>query len=91
MDPASGVEPQLRKLIGDKPVAGLETLDGQFGIFDTLPPRAQQTLLEQIAVEAADDRDDEADMVAVAARRRSGHRARKPDRLPADPNCIRPC
>ena len=29
MDPASGVEPQLRKLIGGKPGAGLETLDGQ--------------------------------------------------------------
>lgn len=65
MDPASGVEPQLRKLIGGKPVAGLETLDGQFGIFDTLPDRAQQTLLEQIAVEAADNRDDEADMVRL--------------------------
>ncbi len=68
MDPASGVEPQLRKLIGGKPVAGLETLDGQFGIFDALPDRAQQTLLEQIAVEAADNRDDDADMVRLAAR-----------------------
>jgi uncharacterized protein YbaP (TraB family) len=38
MDPASGVEPQLRKLIGDKPVEGLETLDGQFGIFDRSRP-----------------------------------------------------
>ncbi|PTR12649.1 hypothetical protein C8K11_102102 [Novosphingobium sp. GV055] len=65
MDPASGVEPQLRKLIGTKPVAGLETLDGQFGIFDALPDRAQQTLLEQIAVEAADSRDDDADMVRL--------------------------
>ncbi len=65
MDPASGVEPQLRKLIGGKPVAGLETLDGQFGIFDALPERAQQTLLEQIAVEAADNRDDDADMVRL--------------------------
>lgn len=65
MDPASGVEPQLRKLTGGKPVAGLETLDGQFGIFDALPERAQQTLLEQIAVEAADNRDDDADMVRL--------------------------
>ncbi|NOX05768.1 hypothetical protein FHW97_002262 [Novosphingobium sp. SG754] len=65
MDPASGVEPQLRKLIGGKPVAGLETLDGQFGIFDALPDRAQQTLLEQVAVEAADNRDDDADMVRL--------------------------
>lgn len=65
MDPASGVEPQLRKLIGDKPVEGLETLDGQFGIFDSLPPRAQQTLLEQIAVETANERDDDADMVKL--------------------------
>jgi uncharacterized protein YbaP (TraB family) len=65
MDPASGVEPELRKLIGGKPVQGLETLDGQFGIFDALPEHAQQTLLEQIAVEAADDRDDDADMVRL--------------------------
>ena len=65
MDPASGVEPELRKLIGGKPVQGLETLDGQFGIFDALPEHAQQTLLEQIAVEAADNRDDDADMVRL--------------------------
>jgi hypothetical protein len=65
MDPASGVEPQLRRLIGTKPVEGLETLDGQFGIFDSLPEPAQTTLLEQVAVEAADDRDDEADMLKL--------------------------
>lgn len=65
MDPASGVEPELRRRIGAKPVEGLETLEGQFGVFDRLPPHAQQTLLEQIAVEAADDRDDEADMVRL--------------------------
>lgn len=65
MDPNAGVEPELRKQIGARPVEGLETLDGQFGVFDHLPARAQQTLLEQIAVETADSRDDDADMVRL--------------------------
>lgn len=65
MQPDSGVEPQLRKMVGNKLVVGLETLDGQFGIFDTLPPRAQTELLEQVAVEAADTRDDDRDMMTL--------------------------
>jgi uncharacterized protein YbaP (TraB family) len=65
MDPASGVEPELRKAIGNRPVEGLETLDGQFGAFDRLPARAQTVLLEQVAVEAADSKDDDADMMAL--------------------------
>lgn len=65
MEPDSGVEPELRKVIGAKPVTGLETIDSQFGIFDTLPPRAQTVLLEQVAHEAADNRDDDKDMLTL--------------------------
>ena len=65
MEPDSGVEPELRRVIGAKPVAGLETIDSQFGIFDTLPPRAQTVLLEQVAHEAADNRDDDKDMLTL--------------------------
>lgn len=65
MEPDSGVEPELRKAIGSRPIVGLETIDSQFGIFDALPPPAQTVLLEQVAHEAADNRDDEADMLAL--------------------------
>lgn len=65
MEPDSGVEPELRRVIGAKPVLGLETIDSQFGIFDTLPPRAQTVLLEQVAHEAADNRDDDKDMLTL--------------------------
>lgn len=65
MDPQSGVEPQLRRLMAGKPVEGLETLDGQFGVFDALSPRAQKVLLEQVTLEAADSRDDDRDMMAL--------------------------
>lgn len=65
MDPATGVEPQLRTAIGAKPVEGLETLDQQFGVFDALPAHAQKVLLEQVAVEAADNRDDDRDLMAL--------------------------
>lgn len=64
-DPQSGAETQLRKLAGAKPIAGFETIDSQFGIFDALPPRAQQVLLQEVAVEAASDKNEEADMVTL--------------------------
>lgn len=64
-DPMSGAEPELRKLAGAKPIAGLETIDSQFGIFDALPPREQQVLLREVAVEVASDKDEEADMVTL--------------------------
>ncbi|KPF87151.1 polysaccharide biosynthesis protein GumN [Novosphingobium sp. AAP83] len=64
-DPQSGAEPQLRMLAGTKPIAGFETIDSQFGIFDALPPRAQLVLLQEVTVEAASDKDEEADMVAL--------------------------
>lgn len=64
-DPQSGAEPTLRKLAGGKPIAGFETIDSQFGIFDALPPREQQVLLQEVAVEAASKADEEADMVRM--------------------------
>lgn len=65
MMPDSGVEPELRRMNGARPVEGLETLDGQFGVFDGLAPRAQKVLLEQVAVEATDETEDEADMMQL--------------------------
>ena len=65
IDPESGVEPKLRAMAGSKPVEGLETIDSQFGIFDALPDRAQQVLLGQVALEAADKRDDERDVMEL--------------------------
>jgi len=65
MEPDNGVEPELRKVIGAKPVTGMETIDSQFGMFDVLPPKAQTVLLEQVAHEAADNRDDDRDMLAL--------------------------
>ncbi|MFN3553560.1 MAG: TraB/GumN family protein [Novosphingobium meiothermophilum] len=63
--PELGVEPELRRLAAGKPVAGLETLAGQFGVFDTLPERQQQVLLEQVITEAASDGSEEAEMIAL--------------------------
>jgi len=65
IDPDSGVEPKLRAMAGTKPIEGLETIDSQFGIFDSLPDHAQQVLLGQTALEAADSKDDEKDVMAL--------------------------
>jgi len=54
-----GVEPELRRLAKGKPIVGLETIDGQFAIFDTLPEPQQKTLLEQTVVEVASPEDEE--------------------------------
>lgn len=64
-DPNSGAEPELRKLAGSKPIAGFETINSQFGIFDALPARQQQVLLQEVALEASSNTDAEADMVAM--------------------------
>jgi uncharacterized protein YbaP (TraB family) len=64
-DPESGAEPQLRRLVAGKPVVGFETIYSQFGIFDALPARQQQVLLQEVAVEAATEADEEADMVTL--------------------------
>ena len=64
-DPADGVEPQLRARMAGKPVAGLETVDSQFAVFDGLPSRAQNLLLADVAREATAHRDSDADMLAL--------------------------
>ena len=42
---------------------GLETVDSQFAIFDALPPRSQDRLLADVAREATDHRDSDAQML----------------------------
>ena len=64
-DAQDGVEPQLRKRMAGKPVAGLETVDSQFAIFDGLEPRAQNKLLADVAREATAHIDTDADMLAM--------------------------
>lgn len=65
IDPDNGVEPELRKLAGKKPIEGLETIDSQFAIFDRLPSPDQTVLLEQVAKDAASPEDEEADMMKM--------------------------
>lgn len=57
-DPANGVDRQL--LAYDKPVAGLESYQSQFALFDALPEGEQQDLLLAVAceAEAAEDNPD---------------------------------
>lgn len=64
-DPESGVEPALRRMAAGKPVAGFETIRGQFGVFDALPPREQKILLQEVTAEAASDSSEEAAMIAL--------------------------
>jgi uncharacterized protein YbaP (TraB family) len=56
---ADGVEPELRRLAKGKPIVGLETIAGQFAMFDTLPEAQQKTLLEQTVSEIASPQDEE--------------------------------
>ena len=66
-DPARGVEPVLdaRFRSRGKPVTGLETTAGQFGIFDALPPATQNAFLVK-AIVGADSDAAEADALARA-------------------------
>ncbi|MBK5265256.1 MAG: TraB/GumN family protein [Alphaproteobacteria bacterium] len=48
-----------------KPVIGLETVEGQLGIFDTLPERAQRALLTQVVDEADSATDQYQEMLAA--------------------------
>lgn len=64
-DAADGVEPQLRRAMPGKPVAGLETIDSQFAIFDALPEAAQRRLLAGVAREATLQQDDDANLVSL--------------------------
>ena len=64
-DADAGVEPQLRAAMAGKPMAGLETIDGQFAIFDRLDARAQTRLLGDVAREVNEARDEDTDMLAL--------------------------
>ena len=54
-DPENGADRALLKLAGKRPVVGLETLEGQLGLFDALSPREQRALLEAVVAEAGDE------------------------------------
>lgn len=55
-DPENGADRALLAAAGKRPVIGLETLEGQLGLFDALPPRKQRALLEAVVVEAGDEK-----------------------------------
>jgi uncharacterized protein YbaP (TraB family) len=56
LDPQLGVEEQLlrRAAVDHKPITGLETLEFQLSLFDSLSPEAQARLLEMTVAEAGD-------------------------------------
>ena len=63
-DPDNGADRALLAAAGKRPVVGLETLEGQLGLFDALPAREQRSLLGAIVAESAGD---EADKKLVKA------------------------
>ncbi|WP_338465778.1 TraB/GumN family protein [Novosphingobium sp. ZN18A2] len=65
IDPEHGVEPELRRMAGSKPIKGFETIDSQFAIFDRLPASDQKVLLEQVASDAASPEDEDTDMMKM--------------------------
>lgn len=71
LEPDAGVEAQLRARAGadSKPVAGLETVEYQLGLFDTLPPAAQLELLDGTLDDLAEA---DADFARLVAAWRSG-------------------
>ena len=52
-DPDNGADRALLALAGQRPVVGLETLEGQLGLFDALPAREQRSLLGAVVAESA--------------------------------------
>ena len=52
-DPDNGADRALLAAAGKRTVAGLETLEGQLGLFDTLPAREQRSLLSAVLAESA--------------------------------------
>ena len=53
-DPDNGADRALLVAAGERPVVGLETLEGQLGLFDALPARDQRTLLNSVLAEGED-------------------------------------
>lgn len=56
-DPENGADRALQAAAGNRPVVGLETLEGQLGLFDDLAPREQKALLDSVIEEAGDEQD----------------------------------
>jgi uncharacterized protein YbaP (TraB family) len=54
-DPANGADRTLLAAIGKRPVIGLETLEGQLGLFDALSAREQRSLLNAVVAEGRND------------------------------------
>ena len=52
-DPGNGADRALLSAAGKRPVAGLETLEGQLGLFDALSAREQRSLLSAVLAESA--------------------------------------
>lgn len=55
-DPDNGADRALLAAAETRPVVGLETLEGQLGLFDALPPREQSALLDAVVAEAGDEK-----------------------------------
>lgn len=66
-DPDNGADRALLAAMGKRPVIGLETLEGQLGLFDALPAREQRSLLDAIVAEGAGDVSDKRLVKAWAA------------------------
>ena len=54
-DPDNGADRALLASAGKRPVVGLETLEGQLGLFDALPAREQRSLLGAVVAESVGD------------------------------------
>ena len=54
-DPDNGADRALLAAAGKRPVIGLETLEGQLGLFDALPAREQRSLLGAVISESEAD------------------------------------
>ena len=54
-DPDNGADRALLAVAGKRPVIGLETLEGQLGLFDALPAREQRSLLGAVISESEGD------------------------------------
>ena len=54
-DPDNGADRALLAAAGKRPVVGLETLEGQLGLFDALPAREQRSLLGAVISESEGD------------------------------------
>ena len=57
-DPDNGADRALLMAAGKRPVVGLETLEGQLSLFDTLSAREQRSLLGAVVAESEGDASD---------------------------------